>query len=334
LPEPEYLAAPGRSEFSNSATREIDVTNRKFLRLLALGAVLAGVAAHPAFASAAPQPVQAFYMYGASVTALENGAYTDGRVYAGDQPDFKTDIMLLDFGAARKLPSGDFGAIDFSGTTFKNASILLALESAADGYHDNHVKGGVLIEYGNSNYRMSNSGMTNTDAWNAGYAQEQTAEALSDYQAAHGYSSQDAGAASDMEPSYDGQLITKQLVNGATAQGWAIYDDFGSVDGCPTSGSSNGPCNNGWDVSDVAYVSFHGIALPLPEIYYTVSANQWTVVRKEWEANGPGGYYFDGVTGETPAPAGGINATTAWNTLNSKNPGLVGPNLICYGSGC
>src|SRR5205814_9751971 len=118
----------------------------------------------------------------------------------------------------------------------------------------------------------SNVGMGTTDAWNAGYDQMSRAEQLHDYQSAHGYTSQGAGAASDMEPSYDGQLITKQLVNGASAEGYTIYDDFGSVDGCPTSGSSNGPCNNGWDVGDVGYVSFHGLAAPLPEIYYSVSA--------------------------------------------------------------
>jgi len=137
-----------------------------------------------------------------------------------------------------------------------------------------------------------------------------------------------------MEPSYDGPMITKQLVNGATTQGWALYDDYGSVDGCPTSGSSNGACNNGWDVSDVGYVSYHGLAMPLPEIYYTVSANQWTVVRKVWDSTHDWDYFFDGVTGETPAPPGGINATTAWNTLNSKNPGRVLSYLICCGSGC
>ena len=307
---------------------------RKFLWLLPLGAVLVGIAAHPALASAAPPPVQAFYMYGSTLTGLENGAGSDGCIYATNQPDTKTDIMLLDFGAARLLSGGDYGTIDFSGTLFKNASILLALETAADRYHDCHVKGGVTIEYGNSNYHMSNVGMSTTDAWNAGYDQEQTAEDLAHYQAAQGYASQGAGAGSDIEPSYDGQLISKQLVNGATAQGWAIYDDYGSVDGCPTSGSSNGSCNNGWSVSDVAYASFHGIALGLPEIYYTVSANQWTVVRKYWDANHTPGYFFDGVTGETPASSGGINATMGWNTLNSKNPGLVDPNLICFGTGC
>ena len=306
----------------------------RWIVLLCVAAV--GFGAYPALASAAaPPPVRAFYMYGTTVGALQSGAYTDGCVYATYQPNTQTDIMLLDFGAARLVSSGIYGAIDFSGTIFKNADILLALQSAADGYHDCHVKGGVIIEYGNSNYHMSNVGMSNTDAWNAGYNQMNRAQQLGNYQASHGYSSQGAGAAGDLEPSYDGALITKQLVNGASAQGWAIYDDFGSVDGCPTSGSSNGSCNNGWDVSDVAYVSFHGLALPLPEIYYSVSADQWTVVRRYWNAsNSSAPYFFDGITGTGPAPPGGVNGTTGWNTLNSKNPGLVGPNLVCYGSGC
>jgi hypothetical protein len=310
---------------------------RRFLLLLPLGAVLAAFAApHPALgASFTPSPVEAFYMYGTTVTGLESTAGTAGCHFATDQPDAKTDILLLDFGAPRPV-SGGYGSIDFSGAVFSNASILLALKKAADGYHNCHVRGGVLIEYGNSNYHMSNVGMSNSDAWQAGYDQGQVAQDLSDYQVAKGYGSQVAGAASDMEPSYDAPLITKQLVNGATAQGWAIYDDFGSVDGCPTSGSSNGSCNNGWDVSDVGYVSFHGNALPLPEIYYTVSANQWTVVRSYWDSthSADNGYFFDGVTGSTPAPSGGVSATAAWNTLNGKNPGFVGFNIVCYGSGC
>jgi hypothetical protein len=268
------------------------------------------------------------------LTGLENATGTDGCVFARNQPDNQTDIMLLDFGAARLLPGGATGAIDFSDTAFTSTNIRLALESAADGYHNCHVRGGATIEFGNSNYHMSNVGMSNADAWSAGYDQEQMAKDVAGYQAAQGYLSQGAGAASDMEPSYDGPMITKQLVNGATTQGWAIYDDFGSVDGCPTSGSSNGPCNNGWDVGDVGYVSFHGNALPLPEIYYTVSANQWTVVRKYWDATHSSDYFFDGVTGETPGPSGGLSATAGWNTLSSKNPGLVDPNLVCFGTGC
>ncbi len=308
---------------------------RRFLLLLPLAAVLLGLTAAPqALAASAPPGVQAFYMYGSSLAALESEAYTDGCLFAKSQPDNQTYILLLDFGAARIFPDGSTGTIDFGNATFKTGSILLALKEAADGYHNCHLKGGVIIEFGNSNYHMSNVGMSNADAWNAGYDQEQTAEDLSAYQDAHGYSSQGAGAGSDMEPSYDGPMITKQLVNGAGAQYWALYDDYGSVDGCPTSGSSNGSCNNGWDVSDVGYVSFHGLAVPLPEIYYAVSASQWTVVRKYWNATHTADldYFFDGVTGESTAP-GGINATAAWNLLNSKNPGIVGPNLVCFG-GC
>lgn len=302
--------------------------------LVAFGVVLASFAAPALASAAAPRGVPAYYMYGTTATSLENIAYQDGCNFASSQPDNQTDIMLLDFGAARLFTNGDFGVVDFSDTTFNNATVRAALESAADGYHQCHLRGGVIVEYGNSNYHMSNVGMSSTDAWNAGYDQEQTAEDLSTYQDAQGYSSQGSGAASDIEPSYDGPLISKQLVNGASAQGWSVYDDFGSVDGCPTSGSSNGPCNNGWHVSDVGYVSFHGIAVPLPEIYYTVSADQWTVVRKWWNANTSSSYFFDGVTGATPAPSGGISATAGWNALNARNPGLVGDNLICYGSGC
>ena len=311
------------------------MTTSKLRGLLALGAVLAGFAAHPAFASAAaPNGVQAYYMYGTTPSGLASVAGQNGCDFARNQPDNQTEIMLLDFGAARRLPDGSWGAIDFSNTLFSNLDILAALESAADGYHNCHVRGGVIIEYGNSNYHMSNSGMTTTDAWHAGYDQELTADRLGHYQIAQGYNSQGASAASDIEPSYDNPLISKQLVNGASAEGWGAYDDFGSVDGCPTSGSSNGACNNGWDVADVAYVSFHGIAVPLPEIYYSVSASQWTVVRKYWNSINSSPYFFDGVTGSTPAPSGGITAAQGWNTLNSKNPGLVGSNLVCYGTGC
>jgi hypothetical protein len=308
---------------------------RRFLLLLPLGAALLGFAAtRPALAAVTPQSVQAYYMYGTTLAGLENSAGSDGCAFATNQPDDQPDILLLDFGAARVFPDGSTGTIDFSNSSFKIPSIRLALQKAADGYQSCHVRGSVIIAFGNSNYHMSNVGMSNVDAWNAGYDQEQTAEDLSNYEDAHGYSSQGASAGSDMEPSYDGPLITKQLVNGATAQGWSIYDDFGSVDGCPTSGSSDGSCNNGWDVGDVGYVSFHGNALGLPEIYYTVSADQWTVVRKYWNSTHPWPYFFDGVTGETPGPAGGINATTGWNSLNSKNPGSVDPNLVCFGSGC
>lgn len=235
--------------------------------------------------------------------------------------------MLLDFGAARKLSSGTWGTIDFSNTAVSNPDILAALEAAADGYHNCHVRGAVDILYSNSNYHLSASGMSTTDAWYAGYHQSERSENLSEYQAAKGYDSQTSDAASDMEPSWEGAALTKQLVNGDQGHGWALYYDYGSADGCPQSGSSDGPCNNGWHVSDVAYVSYHGLALPLPEIYYSVNASQWTVVRKWWNGN-QGGYFFAGATATTGA---GLTPGAAWNTLGSLNGGLVGSELVCFG---
>lgn len=289
--------------------------------------LVAAAVVFPAAASAAPPSVAAWYMYGNSLSALESNANVHACTFAQDQPDTNTDIMLLDFGAAR-LISGGYGAVDFSGVTFKNAEILSALESAADGYHRCRVRGGTIIEYGNSNYHLSAVGMSNTDVWNAGYKQMERAQDLSNYQSTKGYNNEGGGAASDMEPSWDGQLNTKQLVNGATAQGWTIYDDYGSADGCPQSGSSNGACNNGWDISDVAYVSYNGLALGLPEIYYTANADQWTVVRKWWDNNHSSTYLFDGTTGSTGV---GLLAGQGWNTLNSLNPGDVIANLVCFG---
>jgi hypothetical protein len=298
------------------------------LRLAAFAAAfVATLAAFPAAAAATPSAVTAWYVYGSSPSDLASYAYARGCAFARSQPGSGQRLMLLDFGAARKLGSGAFGTVDFSNTTVSNADILAALEGAADGYHDCHVHGSADIVYGNSNYHLSASGMSGTDAWYAGYHQSERAENLSDYQAAKGYDSQTADAASDMEPSWDAAPTTKQLVNGDQAQGWAFYYDFGSADGCPQSGSSDGACNNGWHVSDVAYVSYHGPALPLPEIYYTANANQWTVVRRWWNGK-QGGYTFAGVTATTGA---GLAPGAAWSTLDSLNSGLVDPELVCFG---
>ena len=300
------------------------------MRLLAFATALAaGVASSfPAAAAAAPSPVTAWYMYGSSASELKSYAYARGCDFARAQPGTGLRILLLDFGAARKLDSSIWGAVDFSNTRFSNADIVAALERAADGYHNCHVRGGVEIVYGNSNYHLSSSGMSTTDAWWAAYHQAERAEQLSDYQAANGYDSQTADAAADMEPSWDGAAITRQLVSGNEAQGWALYYDFGSADGCPQSGSGDGPCNNGWRVGDVGYVSFSGLALPLPEIYYSANANQWTVVRKWWDGPQGGSYFFGGVTASTGV---GLAPAAAWNTLNSLNSGLVESELVCVG---
>jgi hypothetical protein len=300
------------------------------VRLLACAlAAAAGLALSAAAVAATPNPVTAWYMYGGTAGDLRSNAYAHGCAFAQAQPGTGLRVLLLDFGAARKLDSSTWGAVDFSNTRFSNPDILGALERAADGYHNCRLHGSVDIVYGNSNYHLSNSGMSSTDAWYAGYHQSERSEDLFRYQSSNGYTSQTADAASDMEPSWDGPAITRQLVSGDEAHGWALYYDFGSADGCPQSGSANGACNNGWHVSDVGYVSYGALALPLPEIYYTANANQWTVVRKWWNANNnQGGYLFDGVTASTGV---GLTPAASWNALNSLNSGLVEGELVCFG---
>jgi hypothetical protein len=294
------------------------------VRLLSCAAVVAAGLVCAATAAATPTPVTAWYMYGSSAADLKSYAYAHGCAFAQAQPGSAVRVLLLDFGAARKLDSSTWGAVDFSNTRFSNSDILAALERAADGYHNCHVRGGVDIAYGNTNYDLSKSGMSGTDAWYAGYHQAERAEGLGNYQGAKGYTSQTADAAGDLEPSWETAFVTKQLVNGNQAQGWALDYDFGSADGCPQSGSADGLCNNGWHVSDVGYVSFHGLALPLPEIYYSANAQQWTVARKVWG----GDYFFAGVTASTGV---GLAPASAWSALDSSNSGFVDPELVCFG---
>ena len=295
-------------------------------RAAALAAAIAAMLALPALATAAPTRVQAWYMYGSTLSALKSAAYSHGCSFGSSHPSGNR-LMLLDFGAGRQIDSNTYGALDFSGVRFSNPDILDALESAADGHHNCYNgTGSTVIAYGNSNYHMSSNGVSSTDAYNIGFFQSQRARNLGAYQSNHGYSAQSADAAGDMEPAWDGPGITRQLVNGDYAEGYALYYDYGSADGCPSSGSS-GACSNGWGVSDVAYVSWAKFAVPLPEIYYTVNADQWTVVRRNWNANHTNSYTFWGTTGTTGV---GLTPAEGWNALAARNSGIVLNELVCF----
>jgi hypothetical protein len=266
-------------------------------------------------------------MYATTPSSLKSEAYYHGYNYARRHPG-GTRLMVLDFGAARKLGSSTWGALSFGNAAFSNPQILAALQSAADGVHDGYVFGATIVAYGNSNYRMSGAGMSQSDAYLAGYYQSARVSDLSAYQRARNYNMQGAAAASDIEPSWESAAMSRQLVNGVSDQGWALLYDFGSADGCPASGGS-GSCSNGWTVGDLAYVSYHGSAVPLPEIYYTVNADQWTVIRRWWSNNYASSYGFWGVTAEIAS--GVLGPAQSWNTLNDRNPGAVLSELICFG---
>lgn len=291
--------------------------------VIALAAVVSAFSAAP-LAQGTPLPVKAFYVYGSTPRTLQHVAYFDGKIYALKQPAGTDRVMMLDFGAARKLDADTWGVLGFGGSYFSNADVLLALEGAADGYHAGGSSGQTLITYGNSNYHLSTHGMGTSNTWYAGYYQEARAKQLADYEDSKGYDREYAAAGSDMEPSWEGPTVTRQLVNGATAYNVGLYYNYGSADGCPWTGSG-GDCNNGWDSNDAAYVSYHGMAWGLPEIYYTVNADQWTVIRRAWEASHPDEFLFAGVTA-----GGSLGPTQAWNALAARNPNRVLDELICF----
>ena len=200
--------------------------------------------------------------------------------------------------------------------------------------HNGYTRGSTLIAYGNNSSYMSSDGMSGTDAYWAGYYQQERAKDLNDYQVAQGYSLQGRATAGDYEPGWESASITKRLVDGANAFGWVLNYNFGSADGCPYtfSGQDGQTCAAGgytWPLGDVGYVSYSGATVPLPEIYYSIpdQAAQWTAIRKWWN-HFVGGFNFFGVTGEHPAQ---ITPGRGFARLSSKNPGLVLPELVCFG---
>jgi hypothetical protein len=294
--------------------------------VIALSATVCAFALAP-LAHATPVPVKAFYIYAVSGRGAQHAGYYDGLKFARTQPARTNRVLMLDFGAARKLNADTWGVLNFSGSYLSNSSVLQGLEGAADGYHDGNSSGHVLITYGNSNYHLSSHGMGASNTWYAGYYQEARAKQLAGYQRSKVYSREYAAAGSDMEPSWEGPTVTRQLVNGATAYDFGLYYNYGSADGCPWTGSS-GSCNNGWGVNDAGYVSYHGMAWGLPEIYYTVNADQWAVIRRAWEASHTNEFLFAGITAERGA---GLGPQAAWNALAARNPTRVLGELICFG---
>jgi hypothetical protein len=301
---------------------------RRAVGLMAALPLAAGVAAlvqPPAAEASATFVTDAYYMSASTASGLDTQAYNDGYAFAQQVTGGQTAFLILDFGEVTDN-DGDFGACDFSGGAcdFDNAQILTALENASDGVHAGYTSGTIIITYGNSNY--DGTGLDYAQYKLAGEYQEQRANDLSNYEVSEGRVDQGAAAGADMEPDYNTYANTKGLVDGTSASGDGYaYIDYGSADGCPTSGSS-GSCDNGWTVGDEAYVSYtgNGDSFVMPEIYSvaaTAMADQWTVIRK----NAGAGYSFLGVSVDSAADGGSL-----WSDLNSLNSGLVGSQIVVF----
>ncbi len=81
----------------------------------------------------------------------------------------------------------------------------------------------------------------------------------------------------DIEMSWNTPALTKAWVNGYADATARPFINFGTCDGCPTSGNPTQNPNNGWTVDDVWQVNRPPYAIPFPEIYLRsgVNADQW-----------------------------------------------------------
>ena len=121
--------------------------------------------------------------------------------------------------------------------------------------------------------------------------------------------------AEDIE-TWSGRATSAQMYNwynGWHATTGGPYVNFGSADGCPTSGTGWW-CSYGWNVGDYYNFSWgFGEAYFTPETYYNVNAAQWN-----WIASRSHPMYPDGPLNQ-PNGAGN-SASQAWAALNQYFP--------------
>ena len=88
---------------------------------------------------------------------------------------------------------------------------------------------------------------------------------------------------SDMEPAFNTTARTWRWWNGYHSVGRYYLYNVGSADGCPQTGTgrTNEPCSNGWRQSDIYGLSWHGVAVPMPQIYREdgAQARQWQQIK-------------------------------------------------------
>lgn len=121
-----------------------------------------------------------------------------------------------------------------------------------------------------------------------------------------------------MEPGFGSVSAARAWASGYSNESTsALYDDYGSADGCPPAG---GTCNNGWTQADEYYLAWgNPAAIATPEIYVSTMAWQWEDISLYGVNSGKGPV---GYLGSMATPGSGfLTAADAFvdfqNALNS-----------------
>jgi hypothetical protein len=257
-------------------------------------AAAAGLGTAPSIASAAPTPPPASTSrYSGNLTGNQSTDYANFYDEGSAQGQAGlTTVVILDF-AGQDSQSGQMGTTDWSGHFHPDAEIEAAVEGYVKGYYDAASRLGppfpaVLIGIGTNNSLNEVSSAGGQD-W------AEVANTVAQWAASH-FPPLDFSiyGANDLEPGFSQAADAEAWATGFSgAPSGQSYFDFGSADGCPTSGTgqgSNGGCSNGWRQSDVYQVSW-GVpaAFPLPDIYRTdgTHASQWEQISRYGHYNQP-----------------------------------------------
>jgi hypothetical protein len=316
---------------------------RRELARLAVACSLLGslsIAATAGQAYAIPSaPAQTFSFYVPIET--QSDFFNLGETYgtAVDAGTFPTpSIVVFDFGEAYNNGTYygmcllGYSTCDVAHRTFVSLNDATAdLEQFGKGFYMKADSSDVtFLSLGTSNYGTWFS--TSTDAYDHGETLGQDVDNANTWLTDNHYASEvHIRGGTDTEPSWSVYSHAGAWSNGYDNTGNSWYWDYGSADGCPTSGSGGGSCNNGWTQGDVYNVaSADTWAEPLPQIYDDTLAEQWGNIAANY--TGSGAMSFLGpmdqnqACDDTSSSCTGLDNTSneAWDDLyNALNPGDV-----------
>lgn len=272
--------------------------------------LLVGQDIHPAFAVQAKPPTDwSFYMKTTSTSTAYNLGCNQGKFDSGQSPVVNSEVVI-DFGGQNSSGSG---TLMINGVSISNSQIEAVAEQFSYGYWV--CTGGdttSVLKLGlgtnNSYYDVSSSG---------GNTWANVVAAVRSSNHTNGYDSQvNVGGANDIEPSWASWSSTKAWIDGYAGVNPAYYLNYGSADGCPSTSSGNGACNNGWNQYDVWYACWGSPpAFPTPEIYYGVNAQQWAMISLYGAQHQSGRVYMQGPWDEYDLDTSTLTSTQAWNDL-------------------
>lgn len=294
----------GRAKVPNAGLRwSFSVLVRSAIALslgISIAVVTQLVSGGVASASTPPTDTSYFVATTSTTTAYEEG-YSQGEADAASGQD---SLVILDFGG--QYSSGGFELpINYENIT----------DAQADAYAEAFGEGYWAGTFTDTSTQVDIVMGTNNDVNANGTTAKHLSSDVStvwNYLYDNGYGSQTwVEAGDDIEPSYaDDYADVHAFLNGMTE----LDVNFGSADGCPTSGGA-GSCLDSWTVNREWWVSTGSSESDwsTPEIYLTAQGDQWANISSYGENSESKESLFYGPCTES----GGLSPGTAYSDFSS-----------------